>query len=46
MKDLKDFSVEEMSRSEQENTNGGFLGLIGAVIGIIIGWAIVDGETR
>lgn len=45
MKNLKDFKVEEMSISEQENTNGGFLGLIGAVIGIVIGWAIVDGRS-
>ncbi|UII76253.1 hypothetical protein LV716_00190 [Flagellimonas sp. HMM57] len=44
MKDLKEFNVEEMSKSEQENTNGGFLGLIGFVIGVIAGWAIIDGQ--
>lgn len=44
MKNLKEFKVEEMSISEQENTNGGFLGLIGFIVGVIAGWAIIDGE--
>ena len=44
MKNLKEFNVEEMSISEQENTKGGFLGLIGFVVGVVIGWALIDGE--
>ncbi len=37
MKKLSNYNVVELSKNEVKKTNGGFLGLLAAAIGIVIG---------